>query len=126
MSLARRLAQIERRRLDRAVIAFRTTITAYERQLARRREDPEYRARVEAERDALYDTLPPEERRRREDHSERMLAAIRLLAPGSSDEDIDRAVRLLEPVVTPPDSPAYARIGALRRAVASWLTLEDE
>jgi hypothetical protein len=123
VTLARRLADVERRQFARAVADFRRAQDAHERFLTDLERDPRYAPRLEALR-REHDTNTPPERR----------AELRQLVDGlgllgdeaATGADLARAVALLEPLVTPRGSPPYAIVGAMRRMLAGWVVRKQE
>ena len=117
MTLARRLAEVERRRFDRALADFRRTHDAW----ARPAKDPERQAEREELQRTVDERLTPEQRQLVEHIAEGM----HLLAkPGATEAQIARAIALLEPGVVPRGSPPYVIVGAMRRMMAQGLARE--
>ena len=118
MTLARRLAEVERRRLDRALADFRRTHAVWSRPAT----DPARQAELEERHRTIDERLTPEER----ELVERIAEGMHLLAePGATAGQVARAIALLEPGVVPRGSPPYVIVGAMRRMMAQGLARED-
>jgi len=119
VTLARRLAEVERCRLDRALAHFRRTHDAW----ARPAKDPERQAELEELHRTVDERLTPEQRQLVQDIAEGM----QLLAePGATEAQIAWAIELLEPGVVPRGSPPYVIVGAMRRMMVQGLARDAE
>ena len=126
-TIGRRLAALEQRRTEAALRDLRATMAAFHAVNDRWHETPGAQARAEAlarEADAVRS---PEQRAQAEAQIAALVEALPTLeAPYSTPEEIGRAVRLLEPLVTPRGSPPYVIVGAIKRLFVTWTARERE
>ena len=113
--------------MEAALRDLRATMAEFHAVNDRWRETPGAHARAEAlvrEADAARG---PEQRAQADAQITALVEALPTLEAGhSTPEEIDRAVQLLEPLVTPRGSPPYVIVGAIKRLFATWTARECE